>query len=163
MQLAEFKSYHPEEADRLAGKLDDLLLNFKIFHENVRHFHWNRRLRFFLELGPKLAILDHVTTENTSNVAEHLLELGYTPTYQPEISGLSFTHVRPVEAVPHTLTPTLEALIISCEELLEIVEEVWEMARDINEPNTMELMAGFVMQLRYAIHVFGSTRLAFNN
>lgn len=163
MQLAEFKSYHPEEADRLAGKLDDLLIDFKVFQENVRHFHWNKRLRFFLELGPRLAILDHVTHENTSKVAEHLIELGYTPETQSELPGLSYSHVRPIDAIPHSLTPSLEALILSCEELLETVEEVWNIAMDINEPNTMELMAGFVMQLKYAIHVFGSTRLAFNN
>lgn len=163
MHLAEFRSYHPEEADKLAGKLDDLLLDFKVFQENVRHFHWNRKLRFFLELGPRLAILDHLTNENTSKVAEHLLELGYTPETQPELPGLTFSNVRPLDIVPQSPTPSLEALILSCEELLETVEEVWEMARGMDEPNTMELMAGFVMQLRYAIHVFGSTRLAFNN
>lgn len=163
MQLTEFKSYHPEEADNLAGKLDDLLLDFKVFQENVRHFHWNKRLRFFLELGPRLAILDHVTAENTTNVAEHLLELGYTPEPKVLLPGLTVSNVHPLDVAPQGLTPSLEALILSCEQLLETVEEVWEYARDINESNTMELTAGFVMQLTYAINVFGSTRLALNN
>lgn len=163
MQLAEFGSYHPEEADRLAGKLDDLLLDYKMFQENVRYFHWNPRLRVFLELGPKLAVLDHVTNENTALVAEQLIELGYTPEAGSGSSSLSLSRVRPVEPVGPGLTASLEALIESCEQLLDTVEEVWDLARDIDEPNTMELMAGFVMQLTFAIQVFGSTRLAINN
>lgn len=163
MQLAEFQSYHPEDADRLANKLDELLFDFQVYQQNVRLFHWNKSLRPFLDLGPKFTLLNQVTESNVNLIAEHLLEMGYNPEPQENLPGLTRSHVQPVSVHFTNVNDALLALIDSSQQLLEVVEDVWTFAQEVDEPHTLELMTNFIMQLRMAIHVFGSSRMAIHN
>ncbi|MDP5172078.1 MAG: hypothetical protein NWR72_17675 [Bacteroidia bacterium] len=163
MQLTEFRSRHPEGADRLAEKLDELLLDLQIYQENVRLLHWNRQLRPFFELSPKLNLLDRATHDNTYKVAEHMLSMGYTPSPTEHGMGLMLSRVTPMNTSPTDVNQSLEDLIDSCAELLETVHDVWQLAHELQEPHTLEFMTKMSAQLRYAMFVFGNTRLALNN
>lgn len=163
MQLAEFQSFHPEDADRLASQLDHLLVDFQVYQQNVRQFHWNRSLRPFLDLGPKFTLLNQVTENNINLVAEHLLEMGYHPEPSENLTALTYGRVAPLTLPFAEVNDALLALIESSQQLLVAVEEVWVLAQEVDEPHTLELMTNFIMQLRMAIHVFGSSRMAIYN
>ncbi len=162
MQYPDFSPHTPEESDQLASKLEDLLSDFRVFQGNVRQLHWNRRFRPYLNMSSKLAMLDQVTTHNANQVAEHLIQLGYSPEAHPQTPGLIRTNVSPMIA-PENLEGGLKQLIGSMEELLHTAEEVWKIARDIDEPATFGMMTQLMAQLRFAIQVFGISRLAMSN
>ena len=162
MHPALSNSFHPEDAEKLATRLEDLLVEFEVFQGNVRKLHWNRSIRPFLELSPRIALLDQVTAQNTQLVAEQVMALGFTPEKPVQVPGLMKTTVAPMALAP-TVTGSLEALIQSCRQLLETVEDIWQLARDLNEPGTLRLMSRMIMQLQFAIHVFHSSRLALTN
>ena len=96
-------------------------------------------------------------------IAEHLLEMGYNPEPQETLPGLTRSHVQPVTVHFTNVNDALIALIDSSQQLLEVVEDVWTFAQEVDEPHTLELMTNFIMQLRMAIHVFGSSRMAIHN
>ncbi len=164
MSLTRFQSQYPEHADELARHLDDLLQDFQVYHTNVRSLRWNRHLRPFLELGPKLGLLDRVTLDNTDTIAEHLIGMGYAPQSRmnTQSQGLVPSRVKLIQPSPQVVR-SLEDLINSSLDLLRSVHEVLHLAQDLRENTTMELMTRFSMQLRFAIHAFTLTRLALQN
>lgn len=163
MHLAEYRSHNPEGADRLAEKLDDLLFDYQVYQQNVRNLQWNRRLRPFLDFGPKVQLLDQVTDQNTQAVAEHLIQLGYSPQASaPNSLMLSTSRVAPLPEVENA-DEALLGLIEMSKQLLETVHEVWYLAQELKEPNTLGLMTKLATQLKFGIHVFQASRLAMNN
>ncbi len=162
MKLTRFHSLPSSDAEELVTQLDSLLLDYQVYGNNVRRLHWDRKLRPWLHLTPKLHLLDRSTQENTRQIAEQLLAMGHTPSIPDAQFALVRSKVQPMLAAD-TPNEAITALIRSTYELLDQVHAVWQLANSIQEPATMQILGNLAMQLRFVIHVFQGSRSVMNN
>lgn len=152
----------PEGREDLAEKLDELLLDYQQYSRNVRKIHWDAKLRPYLDFSEKLDILYNVTDQNTRVLAEKILNLGYSPSTQPEDTALFKSRLHPIPK-PENLDQSIFAIIRMSQELLETVDEVFYTAASYEEEQSMYLMKSLGQQLKFTIWVFSSVRAAMNN
>lgn len=162
MELTHFLSLPPQDAEELVTRLDSLLLDYQVYGEQVRRLHWDRKLRPWLNLTPKLNLLDRATQENTRLLAEQILSMGHTPSVPDVAFALVRSRVQPVLAQDNP-SEAITSLIRSTRDLLEQVHEVWQLANSLQEPSTMQVLGGLSMQLRFVIQVFQGSRSVMNN
>jgi starvation-inducible DNA-binding protein len=153
----------PEGEERLAEKLDELLVDYEAYHQNLKQIHWNQRLRPYLDLTRKVGHLYEVTENNKQLIANQLLSLGYNPTLtDTPAMGLMRTGVSALSEV-RNLEDAVFGIIRNSREMLQRIEEVFYLAAEYDEKQTMLLMQHMAQQLSFAIGVFASLRLATYN
>ncbi|GAB4416427.1 MAG: hypothetical protein OHK0039_25740 [Bacteroidia bacterium] len=161
MELIRYQPQDTDGSQAIAEKLDALLADFQQFHGNLRKLHWNPRLRPFLDLGQKTAFLHDLTQANTNQLAEHILQMGYTPRVGLELPGTGLAHTRltQVQAVS-SFEGAVFTVIRNSQELLQIIREVFLLAADYQDQQTMRLMTALARQLTLTVQVFASVRMA---
>jgi starvation-inducible DNA-binding protein len=84
MSIVEIKSsattlvdVEDNSTESLSDKLNVLLANYSIFHQNVRGYHWNLRGANFFELHEKFEKLYERLYTKMDEIAERILTIGY--------------------------------------------------------------------------------------
>lgn len=160
-------SFHygsPEARESIAERLDDLLANYSIYHENIRRINWDTKLRPFLDLTGKVEFLYQVTQGTRDDIAEQIVDLGFTPTLEdPQPSYLpAKTEIRALQVIEGFDHAVIE-IINTSKRLLEMAKDIYFLATAYKEESSMELMNNVVQQLSLTAIVFSSVRLAQNN
>lgn len=70
------------KAQKLAGKLQELLANYSLFYQNTRGYHWNIKGEKFFELHLKFEELYNDLVLKIDEVAERILTLGFAPAHR---------------------------------------------------------------------------------
>jgi len=161
MDLINFESTSPEQRDELADRLDELLQNYEVYHNNVRRIHWEKSLHPFLDLNGKVDFLHKVSSSTQDDIAEQVLDLGKspsigtsTPSYLP--SKLWIPTVEMVDGFDHAI----HVLVSTSRTLLDEVKDIFYLAAEYEENSTMDLMNKLAQQLSMTAIVFSSVRLA---
>lgn len=161
MELTEYTPLPPESADLLANKLDGLLADYQVYHQNIRKIYWEPRLRPFLDFTEKMDHLNEYTHHSKHDIAEQIVMLGKAPTATSvdATTALIRNKVRTLDRVGG-FEKSIWAVIKGAQELLTSVKEVLVVAADLQEPHTIHLMQRLATQLRIAISIFSSVRAA---
>ncbi|MEO0585569.1 MAG: hypothetical protein AAF135_25385 [Bacteroidota bacterium] len=164
MDALSFHYGSPEARESIAERLDDLLGNYSIYHENIRRINWDSKLRPFLDLNGKVELLYQVSQRSRDEIAEQIVDLGFTPTiedptpsYLPaktEVKALQF-----IEGFDHAVLDIVQA----SRQLLEMAKDIFYLAQEYKEEETIALMSKVIQQLSFTAVVFSSVRLAQNN
>ena len=160
-------SFHygsPEARESIAERLDDLLANYSIYHENIRRINWDSKLRPFLDLNGKVEFLYQVTQNTRDNIAEQIVDLGFTPTIEdPQPNYLpATTEVKVLQFIEGFDHAVIE-IVNTSKRLLELAKDIYFLATEYKEEGTMDMMNDIVQQLSLTAIVFSSVRLAQNN
>ncbi|MCI4671680.1 MAG: hypothetical protein MRZ79_26295 [Bacteroidia bacterium] len=164
MDLINFENTSPEQREELAERLDDLLQNYEVYHNNIRKIHWERSLHPYLDFNSKVDFLHKVSSSSQNKLAEQVLSLGkspsvaaHTPSYLP-----SKLFIRGIDRV-EGFEDAVQTLIGTSKELLEEVKDIFYLAADYQEESTMEQMNMLASQLSMTAFVFSSVRLSIMN
>lgn len=161
MEITRYKPLEPEDAGKLADKLDGLLADYQIYHQNVRKIYWEPRLRPFLDFTDKMDRLNEYANIHKQDIAEQIIMLGQAPTATSAdtTTALIRNRVTALERVGG-FEKSIWSVIQGARELLASVKEVFVVAADLQEEHTMELMQRLAAQLSIAISIFSSVRAA---
>lgn len=161
MELTQYTPLPPESAQELAEKLDGLLADYQLYHQNVRKIYWEPRLRPFLDFTEKMDRLNEYTHHSKQDIAEQIVMLGQAPTSTAvdSTTALIRNRITTLEKVSG-FEQSIWTIIKGARELLVSVKEVFVLAADLQEEHTMELMQRLAAQLSIAIGIFSSVRAA---
>jgi len=68
-----------KKVESVVAALKQLLADYQIFYTNLRGFHWNVKGKGFFTLHAKYEELYNDAAEKIDEIAERILQLGYTP------------------------------------------------------------------------------------
>jgi len=164
MDLINFDKTSPEQREELAERLDDLLRNYEVYHNNIRKIHWDRQLNPFLDFNQKVDFLHKVSAHTQDNIAEQVLSLGKSPSIgETSPSYLpSNTYIQVLQEI-NGFEDAVLAIIRNSQELLKEVKEIFYLAAEYNEQSTMNQMSSLAQQLSMTVFVFSSVRLSMMN
>lgn len=161
MELVKRNSLSPDESWELAQQLDRLSSEVQIFQQNLTKMGWTRELRPYLTFQQRIKALKAASIQATHMLAERILELGHEPSL---ISGnyiiKSDLQILPsIENFDHALL----TIVDDSQKLMDIVKEVFEIAAEYHEEQTMAFMSQVAKQLALTIHFFMQMRSAHMN
>ena len=163
MELISYNSLNPEKAEKLAQAMDEVLVDYQIYQQNIRKIQWDQRLRPYLDLSQKVNILYGVTEANTHNLARQILKLGHSPTTVSNGStALMKSHMTQIQEV-RNFDEAIYGIIHTSGQLLEAVQEVFYLAAEYEEKQSLAMMGQLAQQLNFTIWAFSSVRSATNN
>ena len=160
MNLIPYQS-QSHDASELTDKLDQLLLDYEIYHRNLRKIHWDQSLRPFLDFSDKLNKLYNIVDGSKHAVAENLLSLGG----QPDLQNIEVAHLLPntrVNALSEvrSFEGAIRGILQNSQSLQEEVKEVFMLATQLGESQTQQLMISLNQQLTFTLAIFNGVRLA---
>lgn len=132
------KAEHKELVDGLNG----LLVNYQIYYQNLRGFHWNIVGDQFFELHEKFEELYTSAQESIDEIAERILTLGGVPyhTYSDYIERARIKEEKNVSEGRESVGKTLANLQI----ILEIEKDISQKAKEYQDEGTAELMRAYI-------------------
>lgn len=161
MDLTNYQPMNPDAEEQLIDKLDDLLTNYEVYHNNIRKIHWAPELRPFLDLNAKVTFLYNVSRGSRDELAEVITTKGYQPSVgqeQPSFLPIQ-TSIQALQEVP-TFEEAIFHLVRSSKELLDQVKDLIILATELKDQETLGLMTNLAHQLSLTTIVFSSVRLA---
>lgn len=143
-----------EKANKLAGKLDDLLANYQVFYMNTRGFHWNIKGRKFFELHLKFEELYNDLVIKVDEIAERILTLDATPTHTftdyLKMSDVKETnHISDGDVAVQNILDTFRTLLVKQRELLAV-------AGDAEDEGTSALMSDYIREQEKLVWMYSS-------
>lgn len=129
-------------AQKLAGKLNELLANYQIFYMNVRGFHWNIRGESFFELHAKFEETYNDLLIKIDEIAERILTLGQQPhhTYSKYIENSAIQEASNM----HEGRECVKSILNSYREVIQLQRELLSAAGEIEDEGTASLMADYI-------------------
>lgn len=131
-----------EDHKELVKNLNDLLINYQIYYQNLRGFHWNVQGDLFFELHEKFEELYNNAQEAIDEIAERILTLGGVPyhTYSDYVEFSKIKEERDVRDGKKCVQITLENL----HTLLNLEKEVLTNAKSFEDEGTAELVRDYI-------------------
>lgn len=130
------------KAEKLAGKLNELLANYSIFYQNTRGFHWNIRGEKFFELHLKFEELYNDLLLKIDEVAERILTLGATPNHNySDYSEVS--KIKESKEVSDGIK-AVESILKSFQVIIGLQRELLNLSGDAEDEGTNALMSDYI-------------------
>ena len=79
MKTLDYLHLDEKKVESVVAALKQLLADYQIFYTNLRGFHWNVKGKGFFTLHAKYEELYNDAAEKIDEIAERILQLGYTP------------------------------------------------------------------------------------
>jgi DNA-binding ferritin-like protein len=158
MELIPYNSISPEGAGEVGRSLNALLANYQIYQKNLLKLLWNRQLKGFLDLHQKMNRVYQLSHFNIHQIANKIMALGEEPMVQAQPGLLpSIVKIQALQEV-QGFEDTVYHVIHMTNQLLEEVREVFMVAADYEEKQTMIMMQHLAHQLHMTIAVFTGVR-----
>jgi len=143
-----------KKADKLAGKLDELLANLQIFYINTRGYHWNIKGEKFFELHLKFEEIYTNLQVKIDEVAERILTLGGAPSH-------SYTEYLKKSSIKEKTNVSdgrkaLENILESISNLLVLEREILDLSSETNDEGTNALMSDYIREQEKTVWMFSS-------
>lgn len=143
-----------KKADKLAGKLDELLANLQIFYINTRGYHWNIKGEKFFELHLKFEEIYTNLQIKIDEVAERILTLGGAPSH-------SYTEYLKKSTIKEKTNVSegrkaLENILESISNLLVLEREILDLSSETNDEGTNALMSDYIREQEKTVWMFSS-------
>lgn len=131
-----------KKTENLAEMLNDLLANYEVFYQNLRHFHWNIKGKKFFELHAKFEEFYTDAFNKIDEIAERVLTLQQVPlhTYEDFLEKSAIKSVMS-DNVDETAVKTIVdhySILISKE------RAILEAASDAGDEGTVSLMSDYI-------------------
>lgn len=130
------------KAQKLAGKLNELLADYSIFYQNTRGYHWNIKGQNFFELHAKFEELYDDLMEKIDEIAERILTLGQTPEHKYS-AYMKIAEVKESAEVTDGVK-AVKDILNSFEILLKLQREILSVAADTGDEGTVALMSDYI-------------------
>jgi starvation-inducible DNA-binding protein len=147
VNIKEMKNYiglDKTKADALSIMLDDLLINYQIYYQNLRGFHWNIKGKEFFELHAKFEEFYNDARLKIDEIAERVLTLGHTPSHTMS------TYVSRAEVKEaNNISNGREAVEITATNISTLVQKeraILAQAADADDEGTVTLMSDYITQ-----------------
>jgi starvation-inducible DNA-binding protein len=140
--------------EAVAGKLNTLLSSVMVYYQNVRGYHWNIKGPMFFELHVKFEELYTDAAAFADTVAERILQLKAKPlhTYSDFLENSVIK-----EAANVSKDAECVANVVShSEKMLDLVNEILELAQADEDEGTSNLMSDQVNVLEQRLWMFKS-------
>ena len=123
-------------------QLNLLLADYQIYYQNLRGFHWNIQGKHFFELHAKFEELYTDSAEKIDEIAERILTIEGVPlhSYADYIDTANIAAKKNV----HDGEKAVSAIIENLTAVLELERKIKEMAAEVNDNATEDLMSGFI-------------------
>ena len=79
MKTLDYLHLDEKKVESVVAALKQLLADYQIFYTSLRGFHWNVKGKGFFTLHAKYEELYNDAAEKIDEIAERILQLGYTP------------------------------------------------------------------------------------
>lgn len=129
-------------AQKLAGKLNELLASYQIFYMNVRGFHWNIRGESFFELHTKFEETYNDLLTKIDEIAERILTLGQQPhhTYSKYLENSLVKEASNM----YEGRECMKSILDSYRDVIKLQREILSAASEIDDEGTSSLMADYI-------------------
>ncbi|MGK7390075.1 MAG: Dps family protein [Candidatus Cyclobacteriaceae bacterium M2_1C_046] len=131
-----------QDHKELVEILNVLLVNYQIYYQNLRGFHWNVEGDLFFELHEKFEELYTNAQEAIDEIAERILTLGGVPyhTYSDYIKQAKIKEERDIRDGKECVGITLENL----KTILNYEKEVLSKAKSSDDEGTAGLVRDYI-------------------
>lgn len=133
-----------EESEIIIVELNVLLSNFQVYYQSLRGMHWNIRGRRFFDLHLKFEELYNDAQLKIDLIAERVLTLGGRPLHTFE-DYLKFNKLTVGKNISND-EASIQLIVSSLCQLLQIEREVLSKASEINDEGTSSMMSDFVVE-----------------
>lgn len=142
------------KAEKLAGKLNNLLADYMMFYQNTRGLHWNIKGEKFFELHLKYEELYTNLQIKVDEVAERVLTLGATPLHTFE----DYKATAKINSVKDISDGKLgvQAILDSFEILLIRQRELLNLSADAGDEGTTALMSDYIREQEKLVWMYSS-------
>lgn len=152
----------PEASEQVSNGLDILLADYHVYQQNLRRMQWNQHTRVFFALEEQLGELYASTDASSDIIAERILQLGHSPTTTVG-EALSKANMEVLETGFEDYNELFMRVIDDTHELIHQVRDVFIIANNYKDQNTIILLEELGKFLNYNIWLFSSMRASLNN
>jgi starvation-inducible DNA-binding protein len=133
-----------EEAKNIASQLNTLLSTYQVHYQNLRGLHWNIKGNNFFELHLKFEEYYNDAQEKIDLIAERILTLGEAPLH----SFQDYLNNSKIEAATNVADnkTAVDLVNLSVKAILELERPILQLAGDISDDGTADLMTQFIAQ-----------------
>ena len=133
-----------EKTKDLANDLNQLLVNFQLYYQNLRGIHWNIKGRAFFDLHVKFEELYTDANLKVDEIAERILTLGATPlhTFEDYNKAAKVPVGKNISKDDHAV----QLIVDSLTELLKIERQILDNSDEANDEGTNSMMSDFITQ-----------------
>ena len=142
MKTKNIVNLEKKDNEEIVSLLNNVLVNYQIYYQNLRGFHWNIIGDQFFELHEKFEELYINAQESIDEIAERILTLGGVPyhTYSDYIKLASIKEEKDVREGKKSVGVTLENL----QTILEKEKTILKKAREYEDEGTASLMRDYI-------------------
>ena len=143
-----------DKAKHLAEKLNELLVNYSIFYQNTRGYHWNIKWEKFFELHLKFEELYNDLLLKVDEVAERILTLGHTPKH-------NYADYRTTSKIKESVfvsdgIKAVEDILASFQTIIILQRELLVIASDAGDEGTNALMSDYIRLQEKSVWMYSS-------
>ena len=124
--------------------LNDLLANYQVYYQRLRHCHWNIRGDQFFTLHVKFEEMYNDAQLKIDEIAERILTLGERP-YSTFTAYLNTAELKESETLmdPKAM---VEALLVDSHVILKLEREAVKAGEEVNDAGTVDMLTTFISQ-----------------
>jgi starvation-inducible DNA-binding protein len=137
--------YNKMESTELVEKLNLLLANYSVHYQKLRNFHWNVKGPDFFDIHEKFEEQYNDAKVAIDDIAERIRVFGHTP-YSTMREFLDHADIKEsgTDLRAHEM---VSEIIKDYEHLLEYMHATLEVALDVADSGTEDMIKGFVKQI----------------
>ena len=150
--MTNFIGLDKDKSKVLSEKLNELLVDYSIFYQNIRGYHWNITGDKFFELHGKFQELYEDLFIKIDEVAERIKTLGHTPNHQFSVYQ-KLAKVKESTEVSDgvkDVKDTLESFKI----IITLQREILDLSADANDEGTNALMSDYISELEKLVWMY---------
>ena len=133
-----------EQAKEITNQLNTLLSTYQVHYQNLRGLHWNIKGNNFFELHLKFEEYYNDAQIKIDAIAERILTLGESPLH----SFQDYLNHSKIDAATNIADDqnAVDLVNSSVKTILELERPILQLAGDINDDGTADLMTQFIAQ-----------------
>jgi starvation-inducible DNA-binding protein len=134
-----------QETERIASALNELLANYSVHYQKLRNYHWNVKGSDFFDLHERFEQQYNEARENIDEVAERIRVFGKTPLSTMQ----DYLRVSEIKETGTDLESEImvREVLSDFRILLEYLFKVVDVAADVGDSGTEEMIKGFIHQI----------------
>lgn len=140
-----YLGFDKNKVAKTGSKLNELLADYQVYYQNLRNFHWNISGENFFTLHEKFEELYNDARLKIDEIAERVLTLRLRPmsTLSDYLDTSSIKEAGDVKDTHEMVDIILDNHSV----LISSMREVLEIAGDINDEGTIDMIGGFLSAL----------------
>ena len=142
------------KADKLSGKLNQLLANYQIFYQNLRGLHWNIKGKEFFELHLKFEEFYDDAVIKIDEIAERILTLEGEPLHTFS-DYLNNSEIKEETNVTNGVN-AVKIVVKNFSNIITLEREILSLAGEADDEGTLSLMSDYITQTEKTLWMLNS-------